>query len=184
MEQIDPEYKKYPGVIITGTHQPLDWERKLEMIQLAREHNVPFLGICMGMQLMLVEYAKNVINMVDANSEEIDKDCLHPVVIKMDHLRVGIKPVQMKNPVTGEEYESMESHWHNYKFNDKYTEIYEHNGMEFIFTDDGGVSVAEVAILKGRPSFIGVQFHPEYQSSKKKPHPLLVEFLNVCRQSQ
>jgi len=173
LAEIDPDYMSYHGIVITGSHAPLDVDQKLELTTLARTQNVPFLGICMGMQIMLIEAARNLLGLVNAHTQEIAPHTPEPVVVKMPKLRVGIYPVR----VSGRD--NLESHWHQYKFNEEYTEQLEQKDFEFVFTDD----VAEIVYLKGHPFFFGVQWHPEYQSSKDQPHSLLVKFLDICRQS-
>lgn len=170
LREIDPRFEDYPGLIITGSHSPMHVEDNLKKIEWARKNNIPTLGICMGMQLMAIEFAR-FEGISEANSTEIDEKTSVPIVIKMPELRVGIRPVQWGGQTR------MESHWHNYKINREYLSI---------FRDDWVVSetdeVVEVMRMKGHPFFCGIQFHPEYQSSKKNPHPLLKEFIKSCKQ--
>ena len=165
---IDPKWREYTGGLIVGSHEPANLQEKLDLIQRAREDKVPLLGICLGLQLMLVEYARNVLRL-DANSTEIEPETPHPVIIKMPSMRVGIRPVTYKDTTT------QESHWHNYRFNTDYNDMFK--DWELVFSGE----VLELARLKGHPYFMGTQFHPEYQSSSEKPHPILKEFIEKCK---
>lgn len=159
--EIDKDWESYDGLVVAGTHSPKDVDDALVKIQFARETQRPFLGICFGLQLMAIEYARNILKIKDATSEEFGKGT--PVVVKLPSLRVGIFPV---NGV-------MESHWHNYKVDQQYF-LKEFDG-HMIMTDD---VLEEIS----KDNMVGVQYHPEYQSSKDKPHPLLVEFLKQCKE--
>jgi CTP synthase len=161
LSEIDSHYMNYDGLIVCGTHTPNNVEETISKIKLARETHRPFLGICFGLQLMAIEYARNVLNIEDATSEEFGTGT--PIVSKMPELRVGIFPVDGKQ----------ESHWHNYKVNPIY--IHQFEGYNITFTGD----IVEEMSFK---NMIGVQYHPEYQSSKDKPHPLLSAFVDQCRE--
>lgn len=137
LEEIDPKYMDYPGVVICGTHTPHDTEELIKVIRLCRLTKTPFLGICFGHQLAAIEWAR-ANGTPDATSEEFGKGTF--VVKKDQNLKVGLH--------------DGESYWHNY----------------------------EVSIDWGKPDwFFTSQFHPEYQSRKSKPHPLLVAFLNHAK---
>lgn len=146
LEEIDPAYESYKGLIVCGTHSPenLDIKGALEKIREARETSSPFLGICFGHQLAAIEYARNVMGIQDATSEEFGQTW-HAVVIKRpEGLKVGLH--------NGETY------WSHYMVDPE---------LEFKWT---------------KPlSFLTTQSHPEYQSGVGNPHPLLVEFLNLCK---
>lgn len=154
-------------MIICGSHSPKDTDELIYKIQLARENKMPFLGICLGFELQLIEFARNVLNLENANSTEIDPSTPHPIFIKLPILRVGIKKVNG----------NMESHWHNYAFNNLYIEKFK-NYLQFVFTDD----IMEIARYEN--FMIGTQFHPEYNSMKNNAHPLLKEFINLCRSTK
>ena len=137
-DEIDVRWREYDGLVICGTHSPHDVEGMILLISEARKSGRPFLGICFGHQLAAIEYARNVLGIKNATSEEFGSGEF--VVKKLPSLRVGLHE--------GETY------WNNY----------------------------EVTIDWKKPeNFITVQYHPEYQSSKDKPHPILVQFLNLCR---
>jgi CTP synthase len=169
-DEIDPKWRTYKGIVVVGSHVPTEVPAKLESIRLARLTGIPFLGICMGMQLACVEYAKNVLGIERANTQEIDP--LADIVVKMPKLRVGIFKVGG----------AMESHWHNYKVNEDFIDLL---GVHFdtISSTEFPSKVLEYIKLKGHPHFVGVQFHPEYQSYKDKPHPVLVDFLRACKKA-
>lgn len=169
--EIDPDYWNYPGVIVMGTHGPMEVDEKLEEIKKAREEGIPFLGICFGLQMAVVEYARNVLGLKGANSTEIDLKTPHPVITKLPELRVGIYGVHW--PSFGSR---MESHWHNYAFNKKYDAEFQKD-FYVSYTND----VAEIMQLRDHPFFMLMQFHPEYESSKSKPHPILKEFIEKCK---
>ena len=162
LAEIDPKWNKYKGLVIAGTHTPENIDKILSKIKDARDNNTPVLGICFGLQVAVIEYYRNVLNNPTANSEEIDPDSF-PVVSQLPALRVGIFKVNGR----------LESHWHNYAvkkiIGDKLL-------GDKVYTDD---ILEEWRIGK----FIGVQFHPEYESSKDRPHPLLKEFINICKQN-
>lgn len=174
LEEIEPEFYTLPGVLVLGSHSPEDVDEKLEHIKLARENRVPFLGICFGMQLAIIEFARNVLNLKEANSTEIEPDTTVPIIHKMPELRVGLQRVQWGDDIR------YESHWHNYKFNEFYKDLLEGH-FETSYTDTFGQNVLEMIQLKDHPFFYGVQFHPEYQSSRGNPHPILKQFIDSCR---
>jgi len=159
--EIDSDWENYDGLVVAGTHDPKDIENTLALIRLARETNRPFLGICWGLQLMVIEYAQNVLGIKNATSEELGEGVA--VIVKMPQLRVGIFPVNGRQ----------ESHWHNYKVNNEY--IKQFRGYQCSFTGD----ILEELYFR---NMVGVQYHAEYQSSRDKPHPLLVSFIDQCRQ--
>lgn len=140
LTDIDPQWDHYRGLIVPGSHTPYQVEEKIEEIYKARLYELPFLGICLGHQLAAIEYARNILGIADATSEEFGDEGT-PVVTKRKHgMKVG--------EVDGETY------WSNYDVSIGWTKP---------------------------PHFFTAPFHPEYQSSKAKPHWLLVAFLNYAR---
>ena len=159
LTEIDHKWREYEGLIVCGTHSPHNVEEMLTKIKEARESGLLFLGICFGMQLMAIEYAKNVLGIKDATSEEFGKGTF--VVKKREHgLRVGLH--------------DGESYWNNYYVTTDYMGN-KKNYWNYIKNEDWE------AIKMWRDNMMGVQFHPEYQSSKSNPHPLLVEFLHYAK---
>lgn len=147
LEEIDPKYESYNGLIVCGTHSPNEEKitEALHALKQARENNTPTLGICFGLHLMVIEYARNVLKINDATSEEFGKGTL--VVKKMPSLVVGLK--------------NGESYWHQYEVDSLFLE----RMKKELF----------------RPDYVAVQYHPEYQSSKDKPHRVLVNFLEYAK---
>ena len=139
LEEIDPNYEKYPGLVICGTHSPHETESYINEIRKAREQGVPYLGICFGHQLAAIENARHVLGITDATSEEFGIGTF-VVQRRKEGLKVGLH--------------DGESYWNNYEVK-----------IEF----------------ENPPHFITVQYHPEYQSSKEKPHPILLKFLEECK---
>lgn len=135
--EIDPRWREYDGLIICGTHTPTNIDQMLIFIREAREAGYPFLGICAGYQLAYIEYARNVLGIKDATSEEWDTEGTF-VVKKRKELKVGLH--------------EGETWWSNFEVDDKFLGPMPQN-------------------------FFVVPFHPEYQSSKENPHPLLVDFI-------
>lgn len=151
LSEIDENYESYPGLVVCGTHSPHDVEEMIEEIWRAREDGMPFLGICFGHQLAAIEYARNVLNKPYATSEEF----VHLHMAKpgyADFIVKGRKDGLKVGLHDGETY------WNHYEVVEGFDSLW-----------------------KKPPHFITCQYHPEYQSSKDKPHPLLVEFLNICR---
>ena len=132
---------------------------------MARENNIPFLGICMGFQVALIEWARH-LGHFGANTAEIDQNATPKIIVQLPTIRVGIRPVYWRGK------ESMESHWHNYAFARKHAGYLEKD-WELSWTD----GILEVAKLRDHRFFMGVQFHPEYESSKESPHFILKEFI-------
>jgi CTP synthase len=161
LNEIDPKWESYEGLIVCGSHSPQDVEKQIKLIKTAREGDLPTLGICFGMQLMAIEYAKNVLGIKNATSEEFGKGT--NVVFRLPGFRIGIIEVEGR----------LESHWHQYAVNQRYI------GPEWETIVSEGV--LELMRLKDHPYYMGVQFHPEYQSSKKNPHPILQEFIKECK---
>ena len=166
LTEIDPQWATYNGMVIVGSHSPENIQQKLDLIRIARENKIPILGICLGMQLMAIEYCRNVLGIKDATSQEFGPGVW--VVDKLDILRVGIFTVGKQ----------MESHWHHFKVAERFAELfYVHFNTQM--TGD----ILESMKLKDHPFFLGVQYHPEYQSSKEKPHKDLVEFIKACKKT-
>ena len=167
-------------------------EGKISAIKYARENNVPFLGICLGMQCAVIEFARNVLNYGDAHSSEMNPETPHPVIDilqsqkKVTHkggtMRLGSYPCSIvENTLVSEIYSDSkinERHRHRYEFNNEYLEEFESKGMiaSGINPESGLVEIIEI---KKHPWFVGVQFHPEYKSTVANPHPLFVSFVKA-----
>lgn len=161
-DEIDPKWESYEGIVVCGTHSPHDVEEMIEKIRGARESGLPFLGICMGMELMLIEFARNVLKLENANTTEVDPVTPYPIFIQLPELRVGLREVCGRQ----------ESHWHNWAFNNRYRTMFE--GADLWATYSGDI-MEEVGYKNG--FYFGCQYHPEYQNSFDSPHPVLKKFL-------
>jgi len=168
-------------------------EGKIRAIRYAREHKVPFFGICLGMQSMIIEYARNVCGIKEATSTEFDEQTPHPVIYKLRDLlgveemggtmRLGAYPCQLKkgtlaHRIYGED-EISERHRHRYEVNQKYLEILEDHGLTVSGSSPDGKFV-EMVELESHPWFLGCQFHPEYRSRPTEPHPLFVSYIGAA----
>ncbi|MDD5694397.1 MAG: CTP synthase [Bacteroidales bacterium] len=182
------------GILVAPGFGSRGIEGKIQAIRYARVHRVPFLGICLGMQCAVVEFARNVLNMANAHSTEMDKRTPYPVIDIMEAqkkisgmggtMRLGAYPCQIvKGTLTHTVYHQVhitERHRHRYEFNNKYLQDFESMGMiaSGINTKDNLVEIME---LKDHPWFIGIQFHPEYKSTVACPHPLFVGLVHAAK---
>ena len=179
--EIDPRWESFNGLIVAGSHTPENVEEKIEKITEARRNNIPFLGICLGFQLMVIAYARSALGKIKANSTEIDPNTNFPIVVKTNKLRVGLKPTM---DLWGNS--TAESFWHNYKINNEYLNLFVKDWkFSQVYDSDLGESLVDYMLYK--PSIdndsihMGTQFHGEYQSSKEKPHWVLKSFLEVAK---
>ena len=168
-------------------------EGKIEAIRYAREHKVPFFGICLGMQCMVIEYARNVCGISTANSTEFDQDTPDPIIYKLRDLlgveamggtmRLGAYPCRLKEGTLAREIfdvpEVQERHRHRYEVNQKYLSRLQEGGLVVSGLSPDGKFV-EMVELPGHPWFLGCQFHPEYQSKPTDPHPLFVSYIGAA----
>ena len=182
------------GIIVPGGFGGRGIERKIQTVKYARENNIPFLGICLGMQMAVVEFARDVLNIKDANSLEFDEKTKNPVIHIMESqknitkkggtMRLGAYPcILKKSSLASKLYkaeEISERHRHRYEFNNEYRKIMEDNGMTISGTSPDG-ELVEIIELKRHPYFIASQFHPELKSRPDKPHPLFVGLLKAAK---
>ncbi len=190
---VDGQLKDVAGVLIPGGFGERGVEGKIRAAQFARENNVPFLGLCLGMQVATIEFARNVCGIADANSIEFDKDAPEPVICLLDDqrkirkkggsMRLGtwptkIVPDTLAQKIYGND-EVLERHRHRYEFNMKYREQMEEKGFLISGTSPDG-SLAELIELRDHPWFLACQYHPEFQSKPNKPHPLFSGFIRAC----
>ena len=185
---------KYNGILVPGGFGRRGIEGKIETVRYARENNIPFLGICLGMQMAVIEFARNVAKIQDANSAEFDENCPNPVIHIMDNqigvsnkggtMRLGaypckIKPDSLAFKVYGQELIS-ERHRHRYEYNNNYKDILERNGLICSGTSPDG-SLVEIVEIPSNKFFIAGQFHPEFKSRPDKPAPLFSAFVKaIC----
>ena len=189
------ELAKYDGVLVPGGFGESGIEGKIKAIQYAREHKIPYLGLCYGMQLMVIEYARNVLGLKDAHTTEIKKSAADPIVDVMleqkKHLaagkygatmRLGTYPAYLKKgTIARGAYKAemvQERHRHRYEINNDYVPKLEAAGLIFSGTspDRSLMEIAELS-TKAHPFMLGTQFHPELQARPLTPHPLFTAFL-------
>jgi CTP synthase len=180
------------GVLVAPGFGERGIEGKIATIKYARENNVPFFGICLGMQAAVIEFARNVLNHADAHSTEMEADTSNPVIYLMEDqrditnkggtMRLGAYPCSLDdNSNVYEAYGETnisERHRHRYEFNNNYKDAYISAGMKTtgINPNNGLVEIVEI---EDHPWFVGVQFHPEYKSTVINPHPLFVDFIKA-----
>ena len=183
--------KDCQGILVPGGFGVRGSEGKISAIKYARENNIPFLGICFGMQLACIEYARNVIGYKDANSSELDPNTTHPVIDILDNqyeginmggtLRLGLYDCHLKeNTKTIDLYQKTdikERHRHRYEFNNKYNEVFSRDLV--VSGVNPQANLVEIVELKNHPWFIACQFHPEFLSRPQRPHPLFRGFIEA-----
>lgn len=173
------------GIIVPGGFGNRGIEGKIQTIKYARENNIPFLGICLGMQMAVVEFARDVLGITDANSSEFDEICKNPVIHIMEDqigvdkkggtMRLGTYPCTIKNGTLAESIygnnQINERHRHRFEFNNDYKERIEEAGMICSGTSPDG-RLVEIVEIPSHPFFIAGQFHPEFKSRPNRPAPL------------
>lgn len=193
IEEIKDELKDVKGVIIPGGFGLRGAEGKIKIIEYARENNIPFLGLCYGLQLAVIEYARNVCKLTSANSTEIDKETEVPIIDIIegheDKLRKGktmrlgsYKAILKEDSKVYDLYglkEVYERHRHHYEVNPKYHNILEESGLFLSGLSEDGVLVEFIEIPEHK-FFIATQSHPELKSSLDKPAPLFFGFVKAC----
>ncbi len=189
---------EYDGIIVPGGFGESGIEGKLTAIRFARENGIPYFGLCYGMQLLVVEYARNVLGLSSANTTEIDSDTSHPVIDIMPDqkknladkrygatMRLGTYPANIaKNTIAFSAYgrgRIEERHRHRYEVNPGYVERLEKAGLVFSGRSPDGVLMEIAELPKSEhPFFLGTQFHPEFQARPLSPHPLFTEFISAA----
>ena len=189
------ELEEADGIIVPGGFGSRGIEGKIAAARYARENRVPYLGLCLGMQVMVVEFGRYVFDSEDANSTEFNRTTPHPVIDLLPEqrgigelggtMRLGLYPCQLlKGTIAADAYgESLvqERHRHRFEFNNTYREIFNSRGMVFSGQSPDGMLV-EVAELTDHPFMVGSQFHPEFLSRPNRPHPLFKRFLEAASQ--
>jgi len=193
--------EKYDGIIVPQGWGSRGSEGKINTITFCRENKKPYLGLCYGMQMAVIEFARNICQIKEANSQEIDAETPHPVIHIMPDqkellekkqyggtIRLGGWPCKLKKNTHlakayqkkfGEIQTVSERHRHRYEFNNEYRQVLEKAGLTICGTSPNG-KIVEAIEITNHPFFIGTQFHPEYISRPLDPHPLFVEFVRVC----
>ena len=190
------------AILVAGGFGIRGVEGKLKAIEYARVNNIPFLGICLGMQLSIVEYARNVLKLENPNSVEFDKNCKNPMIYLIDEfidqsgqkqlrttnspmggtMRLGEYPCQTKEDshlrkAYSDKEMIFERHRHRYEANPKYRSLLEENGMVISGESDGLIEAVEIS---SHPWFVGVQFHPEFTSHLQTPNPIILGFVKFA----
>src|SRR5256885_6589148 len=195
IERDGPEkfLKGLGGILVPGGFGERGIEGKILSARYARENDVPYLGLCLGMQIACIEFARDVLKLEKAHSTEFDENTPHPVIGLLDAqkkvskkggtMRLGAQPCQL---VVGTKAQQIygafvinERHRHRYEFNNDYREKFESQGMVFSGTSPDG-KLVELIELKDHPFYLASQFHPEFLSKPNKPHPLFRGFIAAC----
>jgi len=193
-ENISEKLKGIDGILVAPGFGERGIEGKIETVRYAREKGIPFFGICLGMQMAVIEYARNILGFTDANSTEMNLQTSHPVISLMEQqknivdkggtMRLGAwKCAIEENSLAYKIYNKnviSERHRHRYEFNNEYRELLENAGLKCsgVNPDTGLVEIIE---LENHPFFIGVQYHPEYKSTVANPHPIFVSFVAAIK---
>ena len=192
-ENIKQQLSKMDGIIVAPGFGSRAVEGKISAVKFARENQVPFLGICLGMQCAVIEFARNVIGFKEAHSTEINSDTSYPVISMMEEqkelknlggtMRLGAYDCHVeKDSLLHKIYENdviSERHRHRYEFNNKYMKDFEENGVVFSGKNKAN-NLMETIEIPDHPWFIGVQYHPEYKSRVVNPHPLFISFVKAA----
>ena len=193
--------KDVDGILVAGGFGERGVLGKMQAIKFARVNKIPYLGICLGMQLAMIEFARDVLGLEDANSMEFNKECKNPIIYLIDSfidahgkkqirthtsplggtMRLGaydcdIKPKTLLSEIYGSAKSVKERHRHRYEANPKYKETFEKAGLVVSGESDGLIEAVE---LKGHPWFVGVQCHPEFTSRLTRPNPVILGFIKA-----
>ncbi|WP_100401470.1 CTP synthase [Bacillus sp. FJAT-42315] len=196
-ENVADHLKEADGILVPGGFGDRGIEGKLAAIQYARENKVPFFGICLGMQLASIEFARNVLNLEGAHSSEIDPTTKYPIIDLLPEqkdvedlggtLRLGLYPCKLqKGTKAFDAYNDTvvyERHRHRYEFNNEFREEMEKKGFIFSGTSPDG-RLVEIIELKDHPWFVAAQFHPEFISRPTRPQPLFRDFIEASLQGK
>jgi CTP synthase len=192
------ELKKYDGVIVPGGFGSRGVEGKLNVVKYARENKIPYFGLCYGMQMIVIEYARNVLGLKDANTTEVNPKTTNPVIDIMEsqkenirnhryggNMRLGSYPAQLTDKTIAksayDQKEIVERHRHRYEVSSQYIEKLQQEGLIFSGKSPNG-TLMEIAELpkEKHPFFLGTQFHPEFLARPTSPHPLFTAFIKAC----
>jgi len=191
------ELSDYDGIIIPGGFGSRGIDGKIKVIEYIRKNQIPYLGLCYGMQCAVIEYARNVLGWDDAHTTEINENTAHPVIHTMagqdlnirenklgGTLRLGAFPCQVKDKTFSRTaYKTStisERHRHRFEFNNAYRAELEQAGLVIAGTSPDN-RLVEIIEIKNHPFFVGVQFHPEFQSRPLRPHPLFKGLIKAAK---
>ncbi len=184
------KFAELDGILVAPGFGERGIEGKIEAVRYARENNIPFFGICLGMQMAVIEYSRNILGLTDANSTEMNQGTSHAVIDLMEEqktitdkggtMRLGawkcnLQPGTLAHSIYGED-QIMERHRHRYEFNSEYLDKLQAAGLKASGTNPD-TGLVEVIEIPDHPFFIGVQYHPEYKSTVANPHPLFKGFV-------
>ena len=192
-ENVPRKLKNLNGVLVAPGFGERGIEGKIDAVRYARENNIPFFGICLGMQMAVIEFSRNVLGLKDANSSEMDSDTKNPVIDLMEEqksitnyggtMRLGAWDCQLKDGTKIKDIYNKEiiseRHRHRYEFNNSYLEQIEKAGM-IATGKNPKTNLVEVVEIPSHPWFVGVQYHPEYKSTVLNPHPLFLNFVKAA----
>jgi CTP synthase len=192
-KNVNDRLKDLSGIVVAPGFGSRGIEGKIITAKYARENNIPYFGICLGMQCAVIEFARNVLNLEGAHSTEINHKTKYPVIDLMEEQKSiidkggtmrlgGYKCVIDKKSRAYQAYgktEIIERHRHRYEFNDKYLDEFKNHGMIPVGINPES-NLVEIMEIPDHKWFIGVQFHPEYSSTVINPHPLFVQFIKAC----
>jgi CTP synthase len=193
-ETLQKEFTNLHGILVAPGFGERGIEGKIDAVRFARENKVPFLGICLGMQMAVIEYSRNILGLTDANSSEMSKATQHPVISLMEEqksitnmggtMRLGAwKCDLVADSIVGGVYGTTsieERHRHRYEYNNAYREQLEAAGLKTTGVNPE-TNLVEIIENPNHPWFVGVQYHPEYKSTVANPHPLFVAFVKAAR---
>ncbi|SFE67815.1 CTP synthase [Thermoflexibacter ruber] len=190
IDEVDSRLGDMDGILVAPGFGDRGIEGKIRAVGFAREKNIPFFGICLGMQCAVIDFARNVLHLEGANSTEMNKEAPHPVIDMMEDqkkitmkggtMRLGAYPCELKKDSLAwsiyKKKEIQERHRHRYEFNNNYLTQFEQAGM-IASGINPTTQLVEIMELKNHRYFVGVQFHPELKSTVANPHPLFVRFV-------
>ena len=192
-ENVGEQLKGMQGIVICPGFGTRGIEGKIIAAEYTRTHDIPTFGICLGMQMMVIEFARNVLGYKDANSREMDPETPHNVIDIMEEqksitqmggtMRLGAYDCEIRKgsrtwEAYGEQTLIKERHRHRYEFNNKYLDEYEKNGMQCVGVNPAA-NLVEIVEIPSKRWYIGTQFHPEYSSTVLHPHPLFMNFIKA-----
>lgn len=192
-EEMEQHLRKANGVVVPGGFGSRGVEGKIAAVRFAREHNLPYFGLCYGLHMMVIEAARNLLGYEDANTTEIDTGTAHPVIDIMPDqkdvemggtMRLGLWECKLANDTTAQRaYNSrtiFERHRHRWEVNNAYLEDLANVGLVVSGLNPGS-GLAEIMEYTDHPFFVGVQFHPELRSRPNRPHPLFLKFIEASK---